>query len=174
MNGRAVWTLTLGLLLGACGGGGRDGDRPGEYVGTTFPPLPDGLASGGMMSFPPDTTGAYGLQLVFGPERQMLWLSEAAAGQDAPGARRVLAVLDIPSGEPNVSLIYTPGACRLDGTSDPEIVALARVQFAPVLEDIVLAWRADRGAARFTPVPAERVTCRNPGAPDPEPTEETP
>lgn len=172
MTRGAASAMALVFLLCACGGEGDGGDGAAGFVGTTFPPLPPDLASGGMMTFPPDSTGAYGLQLVFGPNRQMLWLSEAAASQAAPGARRVLAVLDIPREEPNVSLIYTPGACRLDGTPDPEIVALARVQFTPVLEDVVLAWRADRDAGRFAAVPAERVTCRNPRFPAEEGEEE--
>lgn len=173
MTRRGAIAIVAALSLGACGADGGD-VQSGDFVGTTFPPLPEDLASGGMMTFPPDTSGAYGLHLVFGPDRQMLWLTEAALGEDVAGGRRVLAVLEIPREEQNVSLIYTPGACRLDGSPDPEIVALARMQFTPVVEDIVLAWRADRGAARFEAVPAEQVTCENPRFPGDAETESAP
>lgn len=132
------------------------------YIGTSVPPLPDGLASAGMETFPPDPTGAYALALVFGPDRQMLWLTEAAQDEGREAARRVIAVLEIPREDENVALIYTPGACRLDGEPDPEVVALARLAFTPTTDEVVRAWRADRAARRFDTLPADRVVCDTP------------
>ena len=155
--------IALVALCAACGGdGSTEGD--GSYVGRTVPPLPDGLSSAGMQAFPPDSTGAWGLDLVFGPARQMLWLTRAPAGADPAGERTVEAVLEIPQGEADVNLVYAPGACSasdMPGT----IVALARVQFGPELTDIVRAWSVDRAAGTFTPFPAEGVACRNPAHP---------
>lgn len=158
--------IGMAVLFPACGGNGDGGSRPvGSFFGTVVPPFPADLASGGMHVFPDDSLGRHALDLVFGPERQMLWLMRATAGDDTAAAREVVAVLDIPREEQNVSLVYTPGHCRVNGAVDPEVVALARVTFTPVLEEIVLAWRANRAAGRFEEVPTAGVTCRNPRYP---------
>jgi hypothetical protein len=156
--------LGMPLLMAACGPHGDGARRNGTFVGTVVPPFPAELAPAGMQAFPGDSPG-YALELVFGTDRQMLWLTRATGGGDPAGSREVVAVLDIPREEQNVSLVYTPGACRVDGVVDPEIIVLARVTFAPRLEEVVLAWRADRGASQFDEVPASAVTCRNPRYP---------
>lgn len=140
----------VGAVVAACGAGER---LPAGYVGLTYPPLPEGLASAGARPFP---TGPFALDLVFGTDRQMVWLTRGTEG-----AREVVAVLEVPQSEQNVQLVYTPGACRVAGAVHPEILALVRFQFAPELDDVVLAWRADRETGRFVPLDSA-VVCRNP------------
>ena len=161
MTSRRLGAVAAVLLL-ACGGADDGADvanrTAASFVGTTYPPLPDGLASAGMHMFP---QSGMALDLVFGSDRQMLWLSRTAAGADTDGGREVVAVLDIPREEQNVQLVYRPGACRLDGTVDSTLVALARFTFTPELDEVVLAWRADPDAGTFATVPAEGVACTN-------------
>lgn len=158
--------IAVTVVLAACGGGGDGGDGSrGAFVGTVVPPFPPDLAPAGMQAFPDDAPARHALDLVYGTDRQMLWLTRLRASNGIAQARDVIAVLDIPRNEENVSLVYTPGACHVRGEADPEVVALARVTFTPVLDEIVLAWRADRAAGRFDDVPASDVTCRNPRYP---------
>ena len=172
---RSFAMRTLTALLTACvacgGSEGENGQSSAGFVGTVVPPFPADLATAGMHVFPPDSLGTYALDLVFGAERQMLWLTRLTSGDDATAPREVVAVLDIPRGEQNVSLVYTPGACSLDGRADPEVVALAQVTFTPVLDPVVLAWRADRAGGRFVEVATAGVTCHNPRYPGAAPSD---
>lgn len=90
----------------------------------------------------------------------MMRLEKRTAGEaNAASAWELKNVIIVPPLAANEQFVL--GLCRLDGTVDPGVVAVARVRNVPRLRDIRVAFRVDAQRERFEPIPADRVTCDN-------------
>lgn len=123
-----------------------------KYIGSTHPPLPEGLSEGfGMLI--QDVEG-YALTLVIDGANKMLWLNKIAR-YDANGTAywEVRDVLDLSNLEAGLMLI--PDGCFLNGAPDSEILVAGKNGA------IQLAWRANTTSDRFEVILTDGIECRS-------------
>jgi hypothetical protein len=106
----------------------------------------------------------YGLNIWCAPSELHILL-QRLQDRDPTGKPRWidLATLVVPRLRPGEVLAYgVITSCTLNGTEDPEVVALGRCMKDGTTLQIVKAWRANRAAGRFEVVSAPSFTCRSP------------
>ena len=180
---------TLVFLCGSTAGHAQQRDSSGagsptkagnEWIGTRYPPLPDGAAyrggdsmyrAGDNMRNSPDEN--YGLSIINVRGRKMIWLNYVV-GRTSKGHTKkvVMDVLVLPEVQDDHTLEF--GICGTlrseqsraqpepsDMKVDPEIVAVIRRETVKVLTHARRAWRADRDTGRFKEIDPEGVVCLN-------------
>lgn len=145
------------------------GDIPGEPA--SLPGNPTHL--GGWMIVPPDLPNPdelrYGINNVLLGDKLLMLFSETI-GYESDG-RAIWTVLDAVSVPADNMMLsetvqgeYMPWSmCLLDGTADPEVLAIVRLEDEEFFSDIRQAWRANRQTGALEEISVEGIRCANPG-----------
>ncbi|WP_103030271.1 hypothetical protein [Salinibacter altiplanensis] len=151
-----------------------------EWVGTRYPPLPDGVTyrGGDSMSRGGGNTGNasdknYGLSLIDVRGREMIWLNRVIGYTSERRAKKVVTDVLVPSEVPGDHTLEF-GICGTlrsaqsgsqpepsDVKVDPEIIAVIEKGKTKVLTHARRAWRADQDTGQFREVDPERIVCLN-------------
>ncbi|HEX7117752.1 MAG TPA: hypothetical protein VF212_03140 [Longimicrobiales bacterium] len=169
--------LPLAGLLGAGACEARQAGAPaaavasGDWVGTRYPPLPQGIEIHRGTTLGTADTARYAIAEVSAGGDRLLWLARRAGGDAGPPLWDVTDALELPELGPDRWVVLAlcgaprPGAGTPlepeDVALDPAIVAIARADEEAVLTAIEHAWRADRGTGRFERVETAGVVCLN-------------
>lgn len=183
-------TFLLAFLFGgpACYAQQQDSigaERPtevgDEWVGTRYPPMPDGVTLRGgdsMYDYGSSTEDSpnenYSMSIVDARGWLMVWMDRVVGWTSEGRAKAVVTdVLVLPEISEDYVLEFgsicgTFSSERAhvqpepsDVTYDPEIVAVLRRGKAKVLTHARRAWRADRDAGRFEEIDPEGIVCLN-------------
>lgn len=138
--------------------------RPEQYVGTTYPPVPDGFTKrGGTLIVPPGTPAdeaAFAFIDVRRGEGRMLWLGRlqrrTPEGEAIFRIVDAVAVPDVADGER-----FLIEGCTADGAVG--YAAVVQDEEAETLTQVRHAWHADRETGRLVRADAAPVTCPNVG-----------
>lgn len=124
--------------------------------------LPNGVLNAGGALIGDIGKTSYGLSYVSHGTADMLWLEHITGGTNRHLRWLVDAVLDLPV-LPHGQALAWGGSCAIDGTNDPEVVAVVVDTDTERYTQIVRAWRADRQHRTFRDVSTRGVTCENEG-----------
>lgn len=124
-----------------------------------YPPFPSRYSSLDGVLFADDMRAPeFELDSVVGPKGKELWFGARLPFDGTPlHPARLLDVLRFPSFGEDAVLILTD--CRMEGTPDFEVIALAQRPRTEEATVIRRAWRADRRRERIVPIPTRGVTC---------------
>jgi hypothetical protein len=165
---RRSWTLLLSLI--ACADSEPEPSQvqntvtDSRYIGMREGPegIP-GVTQRGAGLIGSGETVEFAVSHVQDSTGQMLWLTELTHRDEAGRPHWIVRdVLPLPNIEPTSSLVYS-STCRLNGSNDPEIVAIARTSTAEFHTEITHAWRADRESKRFKAIDVKGIDCMNEG-----------
>jgi len=182
-----VWTLVF--LCGSTAGLAQQPDTSGagsptkagnEWIGTHYPPLPDGAsyrggdsmhAAGNNKSNSSD--GEYALSIIDVRGREMIWLNRVIGKASEGRAKKIVTGVLVPPEVPK-GYVLEYGICGTerrghpaaqpepsDVRVDPEIVAVIRREKTKVLTSARWTWRADRDTGRFKEVDPKGIVCLN-------------
>lgn len=131
---------------------GVDPEQFRRYIGSTYPPLPEGLSEGFSMLIQDEEDHA--LILVIDGADKMLWLNRMTHyDPDGTAYWEVKDVLDLSNLE--ADLILIPDGCFLHGVPDSEIIVAGKNGTTH------LAWRANTTLDRFEVIPINGIECRS-------------
>lgn len=184
-TGRGQYTLTVTPGGSSSPEGTPQPDPPAEvdaYVGETFvggipgeaAPLPGRPTHlGGWMIVPPGMQNPdelrYGVNnLLMGDNLVMLFSETIGHESDGRAIWTVLDAVSVPTDNLMLSETlqgeYIPWTmCSLDGTADPEVLAIVRLEDEEFFSDIRQAWRANRETGALEEIPVAGIRCANPG-----------
>ena len=132
-----------------------------DLVGAVYPPLPNGYVDKGGGLFPDEGTSAHAINYLEGPSGKLVVLKRKVKKAEHPEARwKILAAMRYPETDSSQALIVLD--CKLGGEPDPEVMAV--VDYEPDAQELTVvhrAWRADRSAGAFAPMPVAGVSCVN-------------
>jgi len=123
-----------------------------NYIGLSYPPLPDGLSQGFSMVI--QDSNDYGLSLVSDGANRMLWM-EKLTNYDSSGipSWEIQDVLDLSNVETGV--ILSPDGCFLNGQPDNEIFVIGKNGI------ILSAWRANTTSNVFEVISTDGIECHS-------------
>jgi len=123
-----------------------------NYIGLSYPPLPDGLSQGFSMVI--QDSNDYGLSLVSDGANRMLWM-EKLTNYDSSGipSWEIQDVLDLSIVETGV--ILSPDGCFLNGQPDNEIFVIGKNGI------ILSAWRANTTSNVFEVISTDGIECHS-------------
>lgn len=134
---------------------GPGSERFDNYIGSTHPPLADGLSEDfGMLI---QDAEDHSLKMVSDGENKMLWLAKLT-GYDSNGNAywEVKDVLDLSNlSNLEAGLILVPDGCTFQGVPDHEILVTSKDGI------IRQAWRANTSLDRFEVIPASGIECHS-------------
>jgi hypothetical protein len=133
-----------------------------NYIGTNYPPLPEGFSRRyGLVIWDSDD---FSLARISDGERDMLWLAKMTS-RDANGHAiwEIKDILVLPNLD--IEVVLVDDLCMLNGEMNPEIIAIGktddRVYSTRHLpnEKILFAWRANTSLGIFQSIPTKGVEC---------------
>jgi len=134
-----------------------DQSQPGKYIGTAYPPLPEGWKQGRQTITFSSAEGEYAIVELWQEDQQMLWFLKST-GRDAQGHLTWTVVDMLVRSEIKEKGGFLWSACKLGDKPDDEIVALGESK-TPKMDPIHLAWRADHNTGHFEPISIEGLIC---------------
>jgi len=151
-----------------------------EWIGTRYPPLPDGVTyrggdrmdrGGSRVGDSPDEN--YSISIMSVHDRLMVWMDRVVGWTSEGRAKKVVTDVLVPPELPEDHILEF-GICSTlhseqsrvqpepsDVKVDPEIVTVIRRGKAKVLTHARRAWRADRDTGRFQEIDPEGIVCLN-------------
>jgi len=133
-----------------------------EMIGEIHPPMPAGYELNDLGVFPdedPDSGLVHTLSHVSSPKGDFVWLNRR---QDQPGQDskwRIVGSMAVPPLTGDRVLVFL--LCLIDGSHDPEVIAIVDYDADSQMLTSHAAWRADRRGQRFTMISPRGVTCVN-------------
>ena len=134
-----------------------DQGQQGKYIGTAYPPLPEGWRQGRQSITFSAAEGEYAIVELLQEDQQMLWFLKST-GRDAQGHLTWTVVDMLVRSEIKEKGGFLWSACKLGDKLDDEIVALGESK-TPKMDPIHLAWRADHSTGHFEPISIEGLIC---------------
>jgi hypothetical protein len=128
-----------------------------SYTGLTYRALPQGFQDDGGWVI---KGGRYGGDFVQRDQVKMLWLTKLLKwNRGGAVPRKVVDVLELPILSKSQKLHYA--FCRLNGTYDREIIAIAEATNTEFRTNIYQAWRANTKTEKIEPISPEGIACEN-------------
>jgi len=136
---------------------------PRVSLGIHYPPFPEGFGSkSGILVTGVGDSAEFGIDLVASRSGEDLWFGSLVRRNERGEAEWVLVdTLSLPQQPPGYSLIL--GGCRVDGKSDPALVAVAKDEDRDSLRILLSAWRGDSESGKLHEISTKGIACENEG-----------
>jgi len=132
---------------------------PKNYIGFQYRLLPSTLKE----EFSESIDGGpininYGLSLISERGINMIWFNKIICRYKDRAYYELIDVLEIPYIQ-EMEILILGNVCRINGSPDHEVIAIAEREPSALQTKIIKAWRANRTSDHFEIIPTHSITC---------------